>query len=193
MRHGARSLLAGGERFFRLAHFASLPVADVRGEPLDARRDERERGEESRVAIASDDLRRHRLRLQAERGESAPLDLRREMRVRPDRARDLTDGDLAARGDEPRPPARHLRVVAGQHQPERDRLGEDAVAASDHRRLRVLARPFGERTEQPIAADDEAIGGVAEQDGEGRIEDVARRHAAVEPARFGAREPPRHG
>ena len=59
-----------GERLLGLAHLAPLPVAHVRREPLDARRDERERREVRRVPVARDDLRRDRLGLEAERARA---------------------------------------------------------------------------------------------------------------------------
>ena len=152
---------------------------------------ERERREVRGVPIARDDLRAHRLRREAERAERARLDRRREVRVRPDRAGDLADGDLRARRGEARLAARDLGVVPGERETEGDRLGEDAVAAADHRRLRVLARAPRERGEQRVAAREEQIGRVAEQDGERGVEHVARRHPAVEPARVDARRAPR--
>ena len=71
------------ERLLGLADLGALPVAHVRREPLDAGRDERERREERRVPIARDDLRRHRLRLEARARASARSSIvGREVRVR---------------------------------------------------------------------------------------------------------------
>ena len=54
---------------------------------------------------------------------------------------------------EPRATARHLRVVPGEREAEGDRLGEDAVAAADHRRLaRARARDRASAARRRVAA-----------------------------------------
>ena len=73
-------------------------------------------------------------------------------------------------------------MVTRERQPERHGLGEDSVAPPDHRGLGVLACSRRERLEERGRALDEAVGGVAQQDRERGVEDVARRHAAMEPA-----------
>ena len=140
VRHRARPFLADRERLLRFAHFAALPVAHVRREPLDRRRGERERGRSTR---RGDRARRPACSLSPAESPSLPeralLDLRREVRVRPDRPGDLADRDLRARDLDPLLRPRHLGVVPGEREAERDRLGEDAVAPADHRR-RARAR-----------------------------------------------------
>ena len=89
-----------------------------------------------------------------------------------------------ARGSEPRPPALELGVVPGERQPEGDRLGVDAVAAADHRRLGVLPRARRERLQERVAAGEQHVGRVAQQHRERGVEHVARGHAPVQPARL---------
>ncbi len=103
--------------------------------------DERQRREVRRVPVARDDLRRDRLRLEAERARArAPRSSGDRCAYVPTAPAIFPTAISRARRLEPRAAARDLRVVPGEREPERDRLGEDAVAAPDHRRLRVLAR-----------------------------------------------------
>ena len=67
VRHRRRALLPFGEKLLCLADLVSLPMANVRREPLDARADHRERRKERRVPIARDDLGRNGLSAEAER------------------------------------------------------------------------------------------------------------------------------
>jgi hypothetical protein len=61
VRHGGRALLARREILFGFQHLGALQVAHFRGQPLDRRGDDAERGEEHRVAVARDHLRGDRL------------------------------------------------------------------------------------------------------------------------------------
>ena len=67
VRHGRGALLARGERLERLAHLRALEVADLEREPLERRSDAGDRAQERGVAVAGDDLGRHRLAVEAER------------------------------------------------------------------------------------------------------------------------------
>jgi hypothetical protein len=78
--------------------------------------------------------------------------------------------------------------MPGEGEAKRDWFGKNAVAAAHHRRLRVLPGPSRKRREQRVASREEHIRGISQQDRERRIEDVARRHAAVKPAGLDARE-----
>ena len=179
-----------GERLLGLADLAPLPVAHVRREPLDRRRDERERREERRVPIARDDLRRDRLGREAERRRARAASIvRREVRVRADRAGDLADRDLARappRGaSAPRaisawcPASARPKVTGSAKMPWlRPIIG---VFACSRARFASAARSLSQRAS-------EHVGRVAQQDRERRVEHVARRHPAVKPARLDARE-----
>ena len=72
-----------------------------------------------------------------ERGEDLGLDVRPEVAVRPDRARDLAGADLVDRGREPRPAAIDLERPAGELEAERGRLGMDRVGAAHHHGVRL--------------------------------------------------------
>ncbi len=84
------------------------------------------------------------------------------MRVRPHSAGDLAYRDLAPRRPETRSSARDLGVMPGQREAERDRFGEDSVAAADHRCLGVLTCPPREGREEAIASRHQLVGGVAQ-------------------------------
>ena len=97
VRHRRRALLALAERLLNLAHLGAGEVADLGREPVERRGDERERGEELGVPVARDDLRRDRLRLEAEPLAGDPLELRIGDRVRPDRAGELSEAHAVER------------------------------------------------------------------------------------------------
>ena len=134
------------------------------------------------MTIARDDLRAHRLGAKAEGGERLLLDARRQVRVRAHRAGDLADRDGLTRHFQSIDAASDLRGVTRERDAERDGLGKNAVAAADHRRLRRFARALREGSEERLRARDEGVGRFAQQDREARVEDVARGHAAMEPA-----------
>ena len=66
VRHRRRALLALGERLLDLADLGLLEAADLERELLERRGGDGERRQQFGVAIALDDLRRHRRRLEAE-------------------------------------------------------------------------------------------------------------------------------
>ena len=78
------------------------------------------------------------------------LDTRVDLRERADRAGDRAGRDLLARRDQAFPGARKLRVSLRELQPERHRLGMDAVRAADGRRHLVLEGAALERLQQLI-------------------------------------------
>jgi hypothetical protein len=79
--------------------------------------------------------------------------------------------------------------MSGEREAERDRLREDAVAAPHHRSLRACSRARArQRGQHPVAARHQQVGRVSQQDRERRVEDVARRHPAVQPPGFEADE-----
>ena len=66
------------------------------------------------------------------------------------------------------------------------RLGVDAVAAPDGRRVFVLERAPLQRVEQPVEIGEQDVGGLFELHREAGVEHVARRHALVHEARLRA-------
>ena len=134
------------ERLLGLADLAALPVAHVRREPLDRRR---ERARAPRRTPRADRARRSasppsRARARALPSARASISGDRCAYV-PTAPAILPTAISRARRREPRAAARDLGVVPREREAEGDRLGEDAVAAADHRRLRVLAGARGER------------------------------------------------
>ena len=90
------------------------------------------------MPVARDDLGRDRLGLEAELFRDIGFDPRVDIGEGADRAGNLAGRDLLARGDEALAVAGELGVMAGELQPKRRRLGMDAVAAPDRRRVFVL-------------------------------------------------------
>ena len=84
-----------------------------------------------RVAIALDDLRRDRGRLQLEPPADGGLDRRRQVREGADGAGNLADADDLARAAQARQVALQLGIPERQLQAERHRLGVHAVRAFD--------------------------------------------------------------
>ena len=80
--------------------------------------------------------------------------------------------------------ARELGPVPGELQPEGGRLGVDAVAAPDGRRVFVLDRAPLQRSEQPVEIGEQDVGGLLELHREAGVEHVARRHPLVHEARL---------
>ena len=99
---------------------------------------ERQRREQLGVTVALEDLRRARRRLEAEPLAGDPLDLGLGGRVRADGARELADAHALDRAHEPLPVAVERERPAGELEPERRRLGVDAVRAAHAERLPVL-------------------------------------------------------
>jgi hypothetical protein len=181
--HRARPLLPDSEGLLRFADLAPLPVADVGREPLDSGGDEAHRAEQLGVAVAGHDLGRDGLRSKTERAERPSLDRRGEVSVGPHGACNLSVCDRFPCADETLASPDDLRVVTGEDDAERERLGEDPVTPTDHRCLHVLPRAPGESGGQRLGPLDEEIGRVAKKDRERGIEDVTRCHPAMKPAR----------
>ena len=108
-----------------------MEVANLGRQPLDRGSNDAEGCEEHRMAVAWDDLCRHRLDAEAQLGGDMLLDLGRDLRERSYRARDGAGSDATARGDQPLPVARELGIGLGELEPECGRLGVDAMAAAD--------------------------------------------------------------
>ena len=149
------------------------------------RRPRREGDAESRVPIRARPPAWRPSRREPSFSSAARSILGREVRVGADGAGELADCNLAAL----RPAGRvrvPLREVAGQGDAEGGRLGVDAVRATDQRGLAVLFDAGLEGVEQRLAAGDQAVGRIAQQDGERTVEHIGRGHAEVQPARRGA-------
>ena len=180
--HRARSLLPRPERLERLAHLGALKVPDLDRDALQRPAEDGERRQQLGVTVAAHDLGRGRVDGEADRVEDMALDRLAHVRMRADRPRDRADRDLLARPLEAERVAPELGVPAGGLEPERDRLGVDAVAAPDHRRGPMLEGEPPHHLDEPrqLALDD--AGRVPQHDRGGGVEDVGAGEAVMEPA-----------
>ena len=112
-----------------------------------------------------------------------PLDGGLEVRVGAHRARDLADADDVARAQQPLPIALQLLVPERQLQTEGDRLGVHAVGASDHRRTAMLGGAVADGVREVVDVLQQQVAGLVELERQGRVDDVRRGQAEVQPAR----------
>ena len=138
------------------------------------------------MAIAADDLGRRRVRLQAQSVEHVLLDLGADVGVGADRAGDAAHADHLARSRQPLGVALELGQPAGGLEAEGHRLGVDAVAAADHRRVAMLERQASHDLGQPRQLGLDRARRVAQHDRGGGVEDVRAGQAVVQPAALGA-------
>ena len=182
VRHRRGALLAGGERLLDLADLGAREVADLEAEGVERRGDDGEHREELRVPVALDDLRGVGCGLEAQTLAREPLELRAGGRVRADGAGELADPHPLERTIEARTPAIELERPAGELQPERRRLGMDAVRAAHDQRPAVLLGPGDDGFEGAVEALDEERSGLAHLKRERGVEHVRGGEAVVEPA-----------
>ena len=186
VRHRRGALLAGREIFLGLAQLGALQVADLGRQTLDRGADQRQGHEELRVTVARDHLGRDRLGLEAELLGDMGLDRRIDIGEGPDGTRDLAGRHLLARGDEAGPVAGKLGVVSGELEAEGRRLGMDAVAAPDRRRVFVLERAPLQRREQRVEIGEQDVGGLGQLHRQASVEHIAGGHSLVHKTRLGA-------
>ena len=192
VRHRRRALLAAPERLLDLAHLGAGEMPDLGREAVERRGEERERGEQLRVAVALEDLRRARRGLEAEPLARDPLDLRLGRGVGADGAGELADAQSLDRALEPLAVAVERERPAGELEPERRRLGVDAVRAPHAQRLAVLLGPHDDGAEGPVEALEHERARFLHGERERRVEHVGRGEPVVEPASLLA-EPLRDG
>ena len=134
------------------------------------------------MPISLDDLRGLRRRLETETLTRELLQLWPCGRVRADGARELADPHPFQRALEPRTAAVELERPAGELQPERRRLGVNAVRAAHDQCLPVLLGPGDDRGERAVQALQEQGAGLLHLERERRVEHVRGRQPVVEPA-----------
>src|SRR5439155_9599502 len=125
---------------FDLTNLRTCEVANLGRETLQRTCTERERGEELGVTVACDHLRRERIRFEAESFARDPLDLRLDLRIRPDRPGQLADAVRLESGCHPAARPIELERPPGKLPPEGRWLGVDPVRAADADRVPVLLR-----------------------------------------------------
>ena len=184
MRHGRGALLPRREKFLRLQHFGALQMADFGRQPLDRGGDDAERGEIHGVAIARDDLGRDRLDAEPHFLRHMGFDPRIDLREGADRARNRGGRDLVLRRRQAFPGAGKFGIGVGELEPERRRLGVDAVRAADGRRVFVFLRARLQRRLEPLHVGDEQIGRAHELHVQAGVEHVGGGHALMHEARL---------
>src|SRR6266511_5495063 len=138
VRHRRGTLLALAERLLDLAQLRAREVADLERELVERRRADRERGEQLRVPVALDDLRRRRRGLEAETLARDALDLRVDRGVLADGSRELANAHPLERACDAPTCAVELERPDGKLQAEGRRLRVDAVCAADGQRQLVF-------------------------------------------------------
>ena len=186
VRHCRRALLALGKEFLGFQHLGALQMADFDRQPLDGRGDHAERCKIHRVAVARDHLGRDRLGHQPHRLGDMFLHARIDLRKGADRARDGAGGDFLAGGDQALAGAGKFRIGIGKLEPERHRLGVDAVGAPDGRGHLVLEGTLFQRRQNLVDISDQQVRGAGELHVEAGVEHVGRGHALVDEACLGA-------
>ena len=182
VRHRGRALLAAAERLLHLAHLRAGEMPQLEGEPLQRGRQQRERVQHLGVPVALEDLRRARRRFEPEALARDPLHLWIGRRVRADRARELADPHPFEGSADTSTIALERERPAGQLEPERRRLGVDAVRAPDRDRLAVLLRPGDDGRECALDPVEHERARFADLQRQRRVEHVRRGQAVVEPA-----------
>ena len=100
----------------------------------------------------------------------------------PDRPADRRHRHLGARRHQPRAVAGELGIVAGELQPERRRLGMDAVAAADRQRVLVLERARLQRRQHRVQVRQQQVRGLGELHRQAGVQHVRAGHAQMHEA-----------
>ena len=174
VRHRRRALLTAAERLLDLAHLGAGEVAHLDREPLERGGEQRERVQHLGMPVALEDLRRARRRLEPEPLAGDPLDLGVGRRVRADGARELADAHPFERAVDPGAVPLERERPAGELEPERRRLGVDAVRAADRERVAMLLGPGDDRRERALDALEHERSGLLDLQRQRGVEHVRR-------------------
>jgi hypothetical protein len=186
VRHRGGALLALAERLGDLADLGASEVTNLERELLQARGGQRECREQLGVPVARDDLRRDRLRLQAEPLAGEPLELRVGRGVGADGAGELADPHRLHRLRQAPAAAVELERPAGELEAEGRGLRMHAVGPADAEVVLVPFRLLDHGVECAIQAFEQQLAGVAHLQRECRVDDVGGREPVVDPAACGA-------
>ena len=187
MRHRRRALLPLAERLGDLGDLRPSQVADLDGEALERGGDERQRRQQRRVPVARQHLRRGRLRTEPQPLAREALQFRIGRSVGADRTGELAHPHPFECLAEALASALELECPARELQPERCRLGVDAVGAPDANRVAVLKRPRDHRLKRPLDPVDEQRPGFLHLQRQAGVDHVGRGQPVVEPAAFRAK------
>ena len=114
------------------------------------------------------------------------FDARIDLRECADRAGNGAGRDLLASRFQSLPRAKKFGVGDGELEPERGRLGVDAVRAADGRGVSCVLGARFQRGEELVDIGEQKIGGANELHVEAGVEHVRGRHALMHETRFGA-------
>jgi hypothetical protein len=192
VRHRRGALLSLPERLLYLGHLGAREMAHLECELVERRRGDRERGEQLRVPVALEDLRRGGSRLQAESLAGDALEIGIGRRVCADGARELADAHAVERARDTGACAVELEGPAGELDAEGRRLGVHAVRATHLEGFAVLLGPRRHDGQRAVEPGDDEGAGLADLQRERRVDDVGGGEAVVEPAAFLA-QPLGHG
>ena len=98
----------------------------------------------------------------------------------PHRAGQLAHSDVFPGGDQPLAVTVQLVQPAGEHKPEAQRLGMDAVGPAGHQRPAFLDRTAPDHGGNPIEVVEQDVGGADQLQRERRIEDVGGSQAPMQ-------------
>ena len=182
VRHRRRALLPAAERLLHLGDLGAREMPDLERELVERRRDDRERGQQLGVAVALEDLRRRRRRLEAEPLAGDALELGIGRGVRADGAGELADAHALERARDALPVPVELERPARELQPERRRLGVHAVRAAHLQRRAMLLGARDDDGERRVEALEDERAGGADLERERGVDDVGGGEAVVEPA-----------
>ena len=192
VRHRGRPLLPASERLLDLADFRLLQPADLHRKFLERRGQDRQRRHQLRMAVALDDLRRHRRRAKTEPLAHRLLDRRVEVREHPDGARQFADRHRVTGLRHAAATTLELRVPERELDAKGHRLGMHAMRPADHRRSAMLIGPSPDGVGQRVEVRENQVAGLAHLKRQRGVDHVRRREPEMEPA-CGRTDPLGHG
>src|SRR5271154_3234775 len=182
VRHRRGALLALAEWLLDLAYLGALQIADLGREALQPGAGEGDRAEQLGVTVTRDHLGGDVLARQSQPLKDTRLEVRARRRVGADLARHRADRRLSKGALQARGVAIGLEGEARELDPERGRLGVNAMCSSDGQRLGVFAGSCGERRHPCVGARDYHLAGRAQLQRQGGIEHVRRGESEMDPA-----------
>ena len=182
VRHRTGASLAFIERLFGFPHLGLLESADLGGELLQRCADERQGGDELRVAVALNDLGRCVFDAQPERLADDLLKLWWARGVRPHRAADRTNGDRLAGGLQTLAVAPHLVHPNGELQAEGCGLSVYAVGAAGAEGVAVAHGLFFQYQRELVDIRQQEVAGVPQLQPSRRVPDVRAGQAEMDVA-----------
>ena len=180
--HCARALLPTPEGLLDLPDLGPRKVADLGRKPIERRGQERKRVEQLAMTIALQHLRRGRGGSQPQLLAGDGFDPRIGCGVGADGTRQLAHPEPLDSALDPLMIAVERKRPTRELEPKRRRLGVDPMRASGANGVAVLLGARHHGVERPADALEHERSGLLHRDRQGRIENVGRGEAVVEPA-----------